>query len=210
MDFALSKNKKASKNIFVSSTIDGEGKTSMSINLAKILALSSKKVLLIEGDIRKPSIAKILKVKNKEGLTNYFTDDTLKPEALIESLSLNLDFLQSGAIPPNPSELIMNSRIDELFDYTYKNYDYFIIDSTPVGMVTDTILFSQNRTDLFLYIVRAYYLDKRMLKIPKKIHETKQLDNMAIVLNSSNPNLAYGYNQIYGLVKKPWWKRFFT
>ena len=207
IDFVLSKNKKTSKNIFVSSTIQGEGKTSLSINLAKILALSSKKVLLIEGDIRKPSIAKILKTKNQEGLTHYLADDSLKPETLIESVLLNLDFLQSGPVPPNPSELIMNGRFDDLLEYANKNYDYVIIDTSPVSMVTDGILMSQNRTDLFIYIVRANYLDKRMLKIPKKLHETKQLDNMAIVLNSSNPNSAHGYGQIYGLTKKPWWKR---
>ncbi len=207
IDFFLSKNKKSSKNIFISSTIEGEGKTSLSLNLAKALALSSKKVLFIEGDIRKPSLAKILEVKNKEGLTNYLSDDTLKPEKLIESISLNLDFLQSGPIPPNPPELIMNGRADEFFDYANKTYDYVIIDTPPVGIITDGILLSQNRTDLFIYIVRADYLDKRMLKIPKKLHNTNQLENMAILLNSSIPNSAYGYNQIYGLAKKPWWKR---
>ncbi|TPV35985.1 polysaccharide biosynthesis tyrosine autokinase [Paucihalobacter ruber] len=208
IDFVLSKNKNVSKNIFISSTIEGEGKTSLSIHLAKVLALSSKKVLLIEGDIRKPSVAKNLKARNKEGLTNYLIDDTLKPETLIESLSLNFDFLQSGTVPPNPSELIMNGRLDQLFDYTNKNYDFVIIDTSPVGMVTDGILLSQNRSDLFIYVVRANYLDKRMLKIPKKLYETKQLDNMVMVLNSSNPNLTYGYSQTYGLTKKPWWKKF--
>ena len=129
---------------------------------------------------------------------------------MIEPLSANLDFLQSGLVPPNPSELIMNGRIDDLFEFANKNYDYVIIDTAPVSMVTDTILLSQNRTDLFIYIVRANYLDKRMLKIPKKLHETNKLDNMAIVLNSSNPNLAYGYGQTYGMTKKPWWKRLFA
>lgn len=207
IDFFLSKNKNVSKNIFVSSTIEGEGKTSMSIHLAKILALSSKNVLLIEGDIRKPSIAKILKAKNEKGLTNYLTDTALKPETLIESLSLNFDFLQSGAVPPNPSELMMNGRIDDLFNYANKNYDYVIVDTTPVGIITDGILLSQKRTDLFIYIVRSNYLDKRMLKIPKKLYETNQLENMALVLNSSNPKSTYGYGQIYGLTKRPWWKK---
>ena len=209
IDFLLSKKKSTSKNIFISSTIEGEGKTSLSINLAKTLALSSKKVLLIEGDIRKPSIAKILNVKIKEGLTNYLTDPSLKPETLIESVVSNLDFLQSGVIPPDPSELIMNGRMDELLAYANQKYEYIIIDTTPVGRVTDAILLSQNRTDLFIYIVRANYLDKRMLKIPKKLYESHQLDNMAIVLNSSipNPNSPYGYGQMYGLKRKPWWKR---
>lgn len=210
IDFVLLKNKKASKNIFISSTIEGEGKTSLSVNLSKILALSSKKVLLIEGDMRKPSVAKILNVNNKEGLSNYLTDDSITPEALIETVSLNFDFLQIGAVPPNPSELIMNGRIDQLFKYANNKYDYVIVDTSPVGIVTDTILLSQNRTDLFIYLVRANYLDKRMLKIPKKLYESNQLDNMTIVLNSSEPRLAYGYNQIYGLSRKPWWKRILT
>jgi capsular exopolysaccharide synthesis family protein len=210
IDFFLSKNKKISKNIFISSTIEGEGKTSISIHLAKVLALSSKKVLLIEGDIRKPSIAKILKAQNKEGLTNYLIDDTLKPETLIESLSLNFDFLQSGTVPPNPSELIMNNRLDGLFDYANKNYDYIIIDTAPVSKVTDALLLSKDRADLFIYIVRANYLDKRKLKIPKKLYEAKQLDNMVMVLNSSNPISTYGYSQVYGLTRKPWWKRLFA
>lgn len=207
IDFVLSKNKNASKNIFISSTMEGEGKTSISIHLAKVLALSSKKVLLIEGDIRKPSIAKNLKAQNKEGLTNYLIDQTLEPEKLIESLSLNFDFLQSGTVPPNPSELIMNGRLDQLFDYANKNYDYVIIDTSPVGMVTDGILFSQNRSDLFIYIVRANYLDKRLLKIPKKLYETNQLKNIALVLNMSDPSSSYGYSQVYGLKRKPWWKK---
>ena len=210
LNFVLSKNKKGAKNIFVSSTIQGEGKSGMSINLAKILALSSKKVLLIEGDIRKPTLGEVLKVKNNQGFTHYLSDDTLKPATLIEPILLNLDFLQCGAVPPNPSELIMNGRFDELLEYTNKNYDYVIIDTAPVSMVADTILLSHNRTDLFIYVVRANYLDKGMLKIPKKLHETNRIDNMAIVLNSSNPKIAYGYGYDNALAKKPWWKRLFT
>ena len=115
--------------------------------------------------------------------------------------------MHAGAVPPNPSELLMNGRFDELLEYTNKNYDYVIIDTAPVSLVADTVLLSQNRTDLFIYVVRANYLDKRMLKIPKKLYETNRLDNMAIVLNSSIPNVSYGYGHNYGLTKKPWWKR---
>jgi Mrp family chromosome partitioning ATPase len=104
----------------------------------------------------------------------------------------------------------MNGRIDALFDYANKTYDYVIIDTTPVGLVTDGILLSQNRTDLFIYIMRANYLDKRMLKIVKKLHETNQLDHLSIVLNASNPKDAYGHDQIYGLTKRPWWQRLFA
>ena len=208
ISFILSKNKKGSKNIFISSTIEGEGKTSTSINVAKVLALSSKKVLLIEADLRKPNLAEILKAKKKKGLAHYLTDDTFAPKTFIEHIPLiNLDLLHAGAVPPNPSELLMNGRFDELLEYTNKNYDYVIIDTAPVSLVADTVLLSQNRTDLFIYVVRANYLDKRMLKIPKKLYETNRLDNMAIVLNSSIPNVSYGYGHNYGLTKKPWWKR---
>lgn len=210
LHFILLKNKKASKTIFVSSTFKGEGKSFIAINIAKILALNAKKVLLIGGDIRSPKLSEYLNVPNKKGLTHYLADDTHTPEAFIEPIpSLNIDLLQGGIIPPNPSELLMNGRFDELLEYANANYDYVVVDTAPVNLVTDTVLLCQDRADLFIYVVRANFLDKRMLKVPKKMYETKKLQNMAILLNDSNPKgmYAYGYGYGYGAdSKKPWWK----
>jgi capsular exopolysaccharide synthesis family protein len=216
LHFVLLNNKKTSKTIFVSSTFKGEGKTFVSINLARILAINKKKVILIGGDIRNPKLSEYLNIEDNIGLTHYLADHTQNPESLIERVSeLNFDLLQGGVIPPNPSELLMNGRFDELLKFATANYDYVIVDTAPVNQVTDTVLLSQDRADLFVYVVRANYLDKRMLKVAKKMHETKKLQNMAIVLNDTNPNGIYGYGYGYGKgygygaeVKKPWWKFF--
>jgi capsular exopolysaccharide synthesis family protein len=197
--FLLSKSKSACKTIFVSSTITGEGKSFTSINLAKILMLSSKKVLLIGGDIRNPKLAEYLNIPNKIGLTHYLADPSLKAETLIEKVPLvGFDILQGGNIAPNPSELLMNGRFDELLSYAKEKYDYIIIDTAPISMVTDTVFLSQDRADLFVYVIRANYLDKRMLKIPEKLNETGRIKNIAIVLNGTNPNGLHGYGYGYG------------
>jgi len=210
--FVLSKNKKKCKTIFVSSTFKGEGKSFTSIQLAKTLALSSKKVILIGADIRNPKISKYLNIKDKKGLTHYLADNTIELKSLIERVpSLNFDLLQGGIIPANPSELLMNGRFDDLLSYTKEHYEYVVIDTAPVNLVTDTVMLSQERADMFVYVVRANHLDKRMLKIPKKLHESKKLQNMAMILNYSDPKGSYGYGYGYGYgydsnVKKPWWK----
>jgi capsular exopolysaccharide synthesis family protein len=215
--FILSKDKEVGKTIFVSSTIKGEGKSFTAINLAKILALSSKKVLLIGGDVRNPILSKYLDLPNEEGLTHYLADDSYAPESLIKQVELlNFDFLQGGSVPPNPSELLMNGRFDKLLSYSKEKYDYIIVDTAPISLVTDTVILSQDKADLFVYVVRADYLDKRMLRFPKKLYETKRIKNMAIILNSSNPKGSYGYGygysygDSYGIEAKPWWKKLFS
>jgi tyrosine-protein kinase Etk/Wzc len=212
--FLLSSINKECKTIFVSSTISGEGKSFVSINFARILALSSKKVLLIGGDIRNPKIAKYLNIPNKEGLTHFLADPKLKAASLIEYVNdVGFDILQGGHITPNPTELLMNGRFDELLNYAKSNYDFIIIDTAPVSLVTDTVFLTQNRADLFIYVVRASYLDKRMLQVPKKLNESKKIQNMAIILNDTKPNGAYGYGYGYGYgtdeKKKNWFQKIF-
>ncbi len=93
--------------------------------------------------------------------------------------------MQSGVIPPNPSELLMNDRFDEVLAYGKENYDYVIVDTSPVNIVTDTLLLSHH-ADLFIYVIRANYLDKRLLKIPQMMYENKRLANMAILINDTD------------------------
>jgi len=208
--FMLSKLGKQSKVIFVTSTISGEGKTFVSANLATALALSNKKVLLIGGDIRNPELINYFDMKEKEGLTHFLVDATYKAEDLIEPVvNFNFDILQSGFITPNPSELFMNGRFDELLTYGKEHYDFVIVDTAPVGLVTDTLLLSQDKADLFVYVIRADYLDKRMLKIPQRLKKTKQIENLAILLNNTKPENIPGYGYGYGYgqnVSKQSWK----
>jgi tyrosine-protein kinase Etk/Wzc len=212
VNFMLTNIKKSSKTIYVTSTIPNEGKTFIAINLATALALSNKRVLLIGSDMRKPKIAEYLGVKLRgKGLSRFLIDSNLNVQDIIEHIQeTNFDIIQSGIVPPNPSELLMNGRFEDLLAYGKEHYDYLIVDTSPVNMVTDTLLLSQN-ADLCLYVIRANYLDKRMLEIPKKLYEEKRLPNMALVLNNSDLTKGYGYGYGYGnseeSSKKGWLKK---
>ena len=117
-------------------------------------------------------------------------------------------------MPPNPAELLMSERMKQLFDQVSNTYDYVIVDTAPLKMVTDTLLLS-HYADLCLYIIRAEVLDKRLLEIPEKMYSEKRLPNMTVVLNDVNIEkggygYGYGYGAAYGKEssEKPWWKRF--
>jgi tyrosine-protein kinase Etk/Wzc len=220
INFMLNKVKEECKTICVTSTLPNEGKTFIAINLAAVLALSNKKVLLIGSDIRKPKIAEYLDIPNGEGLTSFLMDEQFSASDVIESVPVyNFDVVQSGIVPPNPSELLMNGRFEELIAYAKTKYDYIIVDTSPVSLVSDTLLLSQ-KADLFIYVVRANYLDKRMLEIPKKLYKENKLPNMALLLNDTQANKGYGYGGYgygyggYGYgekeIKKPWWKKIKT
>lgn len=205
LDFILYNSKKGAKNIFITSTIPNEGKTFISVNLASVLALLNKKVLLIGADIRKPKLDEYLDIKMDKGLTHFLIDPSLKVQDVIVHIdTYNIDVLHSGIAAPNPSELLSNGRFKEILDYGKDQYDYIIVDTPPVNLVTDTFLIGKN-ADLFLYIIRANYLDKRMLDIPAKLYEEKRLPNMAMVLNDSDFEKGYGYGK--GIKKNPWWKK---
>lgn len=203
INFLLSKKTEGANTIFVTSTISGEGKTLTSINLAEIFAMASKKVLLIGGDVRNPKLTEYLKIPKKEGLTNYLKNDSLKPENLIEHVSTsNIDVLQAGTIVSNPSELFMNNRFDTLLEYAKANYDYIIVDTTSVNMVTDTVVLSQGRADLCVYLVRANYLDKRLLKTLNTLQANGQLQNVSVLLNAISTKGLHGYSKDNGLGSK--------
>lgn len=214
VDFMLPNLKKKSKTIFITSTVGGEGKTFIAINLASALGLTNKKVLLIGADIRKPKIAKYLNVVSGKGLTHFLSNSDISISDIIARFKeTNFDILQSGIIPPNPSELLMNGRFDEVLAYGRENYDYVIVDTSPVNIVTDTLLLSHH-ADLFIYVIRANYLDKRLLKIPQMMYENNRLPNMAVLINDTDyEKKAYGYGYGYGYgysekeSKKKWWKR---
>ncbi|MDO9039436.1 MAG: polysaccharide biosynthesis tyrosine autokinase [Lutibacter sp.] len=216
INFMLTGVKHGGKTIFVTSTISGEGKTFVSINLAAVLALTDKKILLIGADIRKPKIGEYLDLKYEKGLTHFLMDSALKVTDIIESVSaLNFDFISSSLIPPNPSELLMNGRFEEVLAYGKQHYDYVIVDTAPVNLVTDTLLLS-HLADMFIYVVRANYLDKRLLSIPKMMYEEKRLPNMAMLVNGTDLERGYGYGYGYGYNyykesdKKPWYKTLFS
>ncbi|MGB0891409.1 MAG: GumC family protein, partial [Flavobacteriaceae bacterium] len=220
LDFMLPKNvdKKSGQTIFITSTTSGEGKSFISINLAAALSLSDKKVLLMGMDLRAPKVTEYLGIAERKGVTNYITNESLALDDLKFTIPeiKGLDIIASGVIPPNPSELLLTDRVKTLFDEVVNDYDYIIVDTAPVNLVTDTLLLSKY-ADMFLYVTRANYLDKRMLNVPQTLYTEKKLPNMAIVLNDTDMTRGYGYGYGYGYgngyieeVKKPWYKRIFS
>ncbi len=209
IDFMLKSIEGKAKTIFVTSTTSKEGKSHTSINLALSLSYSEKKTLLIETDIRVPKATNYLNVKNEVGLTNYISDPKLALKDIIVNLEGNehLDVIPSGVIPPNPAELLMSDRMQKLFKLVEKEYDYIIVDTAAVGLVTDTMLISSH-ADLFVYVMRANYLDTRQLKLAETMYQEKRLPNMAILLNGVNHKKGSGYGYGYGKNpnKKKWWK----
>ncbi|WP_313386856.1 polysaccharide biosynthesis tyrosine autokinase [Chishuiella sp.] len=201
----LLKGDKEAKVICVTSTISGEGKSFISINLAQVLSMSGKSVLLIGGDIRKPKVLEYLGIKdeyiNREGISEYLASTDLNVnEIIIQPKNYSFDVIRSGKVPPNPAELLMNGRFKNIIEYGKQHYDYVILDTAPINLVTDTLLVTDN-ADITLYIVRADLLDKNLLAIPKELNEESRLKNMAIVLNDVNLSKGYGnykYKYSYG------------
>ncbi len=200
INFMLDRKKGESKIIFITSGISGEGKTFTSLNLGNIFANTGKKTVVIGLDLRAPKIQQYLNYPSHAGVSNFIVNEELSIDDLIirDEKSENLDFIFSGDVPPNPSELLMRDRLNELFTGLRTRYDYIIVDTAPVGLVADT-LHTGVYADLILYVIRANYLDKRMLTLPRDLYHSGKLPNMAVVLNGVNLKArSYGYGYGYG------------
>jgi capsular exopolysaccharide synthesis family protein len=199
LEFLLIKaDKNKAKTIFVTSTLPKEGKTFITVNLAGSIALSNKKVLVLDLDVRNSKLANYIQVSAK-GVTNFVTDTALQLEDLILKVPGfdSLYVLGPGAIPPNPAELLMNERLGVMFEKLKEEYDYIIVDTPPVSLVTDTIIVA-NQADAFIFVVRENYLDKTLLEIPEQLRLDNKLPNMAVVLNDAAGRKTYGYGAGYG------------
>lgn len=186
------------KTIFITSSISKEGKTFCAVNLATTIALSEKKVLIIGMDIRNPKLDTYIDLPSK-GLTNYLSkeDGTINDFIVKVNAIPNLYALASGVIPPNPVELLMNDKINIMFDELKLQFDYIIVDTAPVSLVTDTLLIAKN-ADAFIYVMRANYLEKRMLQFAETLYKEGKLPNMCILLNDTENSKTSGYGYGYG------------
>ena len=198
--FFLNKNiAKNTKIIFVTSTIKGEGKTLLAFNTALSLSHTGKKVALVGADIRNPQLQRYLhesKRKHK-GLTEYIINNDLKINDVIVPTEFNkIDIVLSGAIPPNPAELLMHDRVSLFFEELKNEYDYVIVDTAPSMLVTDTLLISKY-SDVVLYVIKADYTDKKLLEFTKEAVSDGKLSNVALVLNNVGVN-NFGYGNKYG------------
>jgi tyrosine-protein kinase Etk/Wzc len=183
--------------IAVSSTVSSEGKTFISINLAAIMAMLGKKVLLIGLDLRKPRINEILKYKNSPGMSGYLTGECKYEEMIMQTHIDNLYYVPSGPTPPNPAELIESDKMTSFMERAKNEYEYIIIDTPPVAVVTDALLVARF-ADANLFIVRQRYTSRNTLEMIEQLNSHGQLRNMAIVLNDISLSGYYGYGLRYG------------
>lgn len=186
------------KCILITSSMSGEGKSFIALNLASALALSGKRVVLMELDLRKPKISKMLGISNNIGFSNYAINKSKIEQIIIPSgFSENLWIIPSGPLPPNPSELIMMPSIDELFTTLKQRFDYIIIDTAPLGLVTDAQLLA-NYAVTSLYIVRQGYTFKEQLLLIDEARKDKKLPRLNIIVNDVKSSKGYGYGYGYG------------
>ena len=201
LQFVMAENEKVV--LFTSST-SGEGKTFTAANLAVSFALLDKKVVLVGLDIRKPRLAELFEINDHQhGITNLLTqpDPTaadVKKQILKSGISNNLDILMAGPIPPNPAELVARKSLDQVIDILKETYDYVLIDSAPVGLVTDTLQIGRvaNAT---VFLCRADYTPKEAFGYINDLAKEKKLPNMCVVINGIDMSKKkYGYYYGYG------------
>lgn len=229
LDYLINtKKSSANKNniIYVTSSVPGEGKTFVSSNLAMVLANTDKKVLLVGADIRNPKIHSFFDDNNKQidnlkksgssnnnqfGLTEFLHDPKVSSKQLINSLLVQnntIDVIYSGKVPPNPAELLMRHRFEELLTEMSEVYDYVIVDTAPLMVVSDTLIISKH-SDQVIYVTRAGVTENSVVDFPIKLQEEGKLKNLSFVVNDvRESNLGYGgkYGYGYSATKKKWWK----
>ena len=211
MNFLLPK-KEMGKVVFVTSTIKGEGKTFASVNLALTLASPKHKVIIIGADIRNPQLQRYNPArKGLDGLTEYLYNQDEKLEDIIHLSSFNphLDVIYSGSIPPNPTELLSNGRYEILIEQLRETYNYIIVDTAPLMLVTDTIL-SADVADATLYVTRSQFTEKQLVDFANKQIDQKKIKNVGFVLNDvSRDNFGYGnkYGYGYNNEDKSWFQK---
>lgn len=181
--------------IIFTSLNEGAGKTFISKNLGMSLVLAKKKVILIDMDIRRGTLSRQFHL-HKTGLTNYLADATLSAENIIQHQD-GFDIIAAGAIAPNPAELLMDERLDNLVTELRRRYDYIVVDSVPVGIIADATI-SNRIADLTIFVARAGRLDRRQLPEIEQLYKENKLHNMALVLNGADLHRRYGYYGYYG------------
>lgn len=219
IQFALTENEK--KVILVTSSLSGEGKTFIASNIALSFALTGKRTVVVGMDIRRPVLSHLFKLKNDDGVTTYLSGQCENIYDIISQSDINenLYVMPGGPVPPNPNELLLSKHMNSLFEQLRAEFDYIIVDSAPIGVVSDSFLIAQH-VDMELYVARANYSTKRCLKVMHQAVEAGRLPNCYILLNGVNVrsnsymykryghygkygNKGYGYGYGYSHSEKP-------
>ncbi len=194
-DFMLPK--KSKQIIGVTSTISGEGKTFFAINYAAILALTGKKVVILDLDMRKPKIHVGFNVDNSIGMSSILSGMTTWKDAVQHSTLHNLDLIPAGPIPPNPNELLLKKEFDDLIDSLFLEYDIIMADNPPIGLVTDANNVFK-KCDLSIYVVRSGYSKENVISNINNLYKSKNYTNLSVIINDVNRSNIYGGKYGYG------------
>ena len=185
---------KSQKTILLTSSMSGEGKSFLALNLGIILAISGKKVVVMEMDLRKPNLSVKLGITNNFGYTNYAITSSLTPKEIVVPSKVHeqLHLISSGPVPPNPAETLLSERLDTLMAYLRQTFDYIIIDAPPIGLVTDAQLLAQY-ADLTLYVVRQGYTQKNQIPMVEELYTQRKMKQLALLINDIPISQGYGY-----------------
>jgi tyrosine-protein kinase Etk/Wzc len=193
-----------SKVVLLTSYLPGEGKTFCSVNLSTILAKAGKKVLLLELDLHKPKVQKAFNMESVIGASNVLIGKSDISSTIQKTEIENLFVMLSGPTPPNASELIVSKYLTDIFDYGRENFDYVIVDTPPVGLITDALVMMKN-VDVSLFVINTKFAKKQIINIVEEIVQTNKLQNFALILNGVKRrksgyyyNYGYGYGYGYG------------
>lgn len=209
---------KKSKTILLTSTIAGEGKTFLASNLSSFLAYSNHKVVILGMDFRAPKLSTYFTNNTSKGITHFIKDNSLSIDDIINKSSVEgLDVIFPGIIAPVFLDITKSERFNMMMSQLKERYEYVIIDSAPIGLVSETLAFAPF-VDMCLFVIRANHLDKRILKISNKLYNEKRFPDYRSILNGVNMNVTgygYGYGYGYGVEPdfsvykyKPWKKEF--
>jgi tyrosine-protein kinase Etk/Wzc len=187
------------KIVLITSSVGGEGKSFVTINLASVLAMQNNKVVIVGVDLRKPKLFDDFKITNKQGVSSYLIGKCTIDEIVAKTGVENLDMIPSGPVPPNPAELISKKEMADLFDELKLRYDYIIVDTPPLGIVSDALIL-MNYSDINIYIVRENYSRKEYIQTLDENFEEGKFKNMSLILNDSALGGTYGklYGYSYG------------
>ncbi len=204
IDFILKKD--SDKVIMVTSTMSKEGKTFVSINTALSMSLTGKKVVLVGLDLRNPRLFDYMKMTSQNiGVSSYLSNENIQIDEILQKdyMGLGLDVILAGPIPPNPGELLLDQRLDTMISYLRENYDYVILDTAPVGVISDSYSFKRF-TDMTLYVTRANYSPLSSVDLIKSLKTEKSLNKVYAVINGTDrreSSYGYGYGYGYGVQK---------
>jgi capsular exopolysaccharide synthesis family protein len=181
---------KKSKVICITSEVAGEGKSFVAVNLSSTLSLIDKKVILIAADLRRSKLHKTFQVPNDLGLSSYLTNQCTEADIINHSTQTSLDFIVSGPVPPNPSELLHSKKMNELIASLSEKYDIIMIDTAPIGLVSDAIPLIR-LSDINLFVIRSGKSKFYAATIPQRIAQEYNLNNTVIILNAFAQDLLH-------------------